>query len=241
MIEKKIYCIFGNGTVEERAAIKKTIRYLGIIFKVMSFLYFSSLLIFALWPLYVYYTENQLVSLFSYEVPYLRIDEPTGYIILLLIQIIIYIMGICGAIVTDYMFIFVTFHALLSVDLLILNLSQLKNILTVKESEKNLTDWYVAYFFLLLVSAELTICFILGNAIELKIDELFNAVTSLPWHLLSLFQQKDFIFLLARQQRPLILTIYGFVPLNFETYTTVYFLVLRALYQFFVLLLQYLE
>ncbi|XP_058122449.1 putative odorant receptor 83c [Anopheles ziemanni] len=97
------------------------------------------------------------------------------------------------------------------------------------------TDWYAAYFFLLILFFQLTLYFLIGHYVELKVDEMYDTINSVPWYKLPVSNQKEFVFLLSRQQCPLTLMIYGFAPLNFTTYMTV----LRGLYQFFVLIMQY--
>ncbi|XP_035907276.1 putative odorant receptor 83c [Anopheles stephensi] len=98
-----------------------------------------------------------------------------------------------------------------------------------------LTDWYPTYCFFLVMFTELTVYFIVGHIVELKIDEMYHKVISMPWYKLPVKEQKEFCFLMARQQRPMMLTAYGFHPMNFEAYMSV----LRGLYQFFVMILQY--
>ncbi|XP_050093449.1 odorant receptor 30a-like [Anopheles aquasalis] len=100
-----------------------------------------------------------------------------------------------------------------------------------------LTDWYPVYVFLGATFLELSAFFVIGHLVEKKVDELYDAITSLSWYQLSLQQQKEYAFVVYRQQRPLGLTAFGFMPLNFESYMSV----LKGLYQFFVLVLQYVE
>ncbi|XP_053663389.1 uncharacterized protein LOC128712521 [Anopheles marshallii] len=85
--------------------------------------------------------------------------------------------------------------------------------------------------------SELTAYFVVGHIIELKIDQMYDKVISMPWYKLPPKEQKEFCYLLSRQQRPLMLTAYGFHPMNFEAYMSV----LRGLYQFFVMIMQYVE
>uniref|UniRef100_A0A182RHE3 Uncharacterized protein n=1 Tax=Anopheles funestus TaxID=62324 RepID=A0A182RHE3_ANOFN len=98
-----------------------------------------------------------------------------------------------------------------------------------------LTDWYPTYCFLLVMFTELTIYFIIGHIIELKIDEVYHKIISMPWYKLPVKEQKEFCFLVSRQQRPMMLTAFGFHPMNFEAYMSV----LKGLYQFFVMVMQY--
>uniref|UniRef100_A0A182G010 Uncharacterized protein n=1 Tax=Anopheles albimanus TaxID=7167 RepID=A0A182G010_ANOAL len=100
-----------------------------------------------------------------------------------------------------------------------------------------LVNWYPVYVFLGATFFELSAFFVIGHLVEQKIDELYDAITSLSWYRLSLQQQKEYGFVVFRQQRPLGLTAFGFMPLNFESYMSV----LKGLYQFFVLVLQYVE
>ncbi|XP_050093463.1 odorant receptor 30a-like [Anopheles aquasalis] len=100
-----------------------------------------------------------------------------------------------------------------------------------------LTDWYPVYVFLGATFLELSAFFVIGHLVEKKVDELYDAITSLSWYQLSLQQQKEYAFVVYRQQRPVGLTAFGFMPLNFESYMSV----LKGLYQFFVLVLQYVE
>uniref|UniRef100_A0A182G008 Uncharacterized protein n=1 Tax=Anopheles albimanus TaxID=7167 RepID=A0A182G008_ANOAL len=100
-----------------------------------------------------------------------------------------------------------------------------------------LVNWYPVYVFLGATFFELSAFFVIGHLVEQKIDELYDAITSLSWYRLSLQQQKEYGFVVFRQQRPLGLTAFDFMPLNFESYMSV----LKGLYQFFVLVLQYVE
>uniref|UniRef100_A0A182WR18 Uncharacterized protein n=1 Tax=Anopheles minimus TaxID=112268 RepID=A0A182WR18_9DIPT len=100
-----------------------------------------------------------------------------------------------------------------------------------------LTDWYPTHYFLMFIFTELTVYFIVGHIIELKIDEMYGRIISMPWYKLQVKEQKEFCFLVSRQQRPMMLTACGFHPMNFETYMTV----LKGLYQFFVMIMQYVE
>uniref|UniRef100_A0A182NZI3 Uncharacterized protein n=1 Tax=Anopheles epiroticus TaxID=199890 RepID=A0A182NZI3_9DIPT len=98
-----------------------------------------------------------------------------------------------------------------------------------------LTDWYPTYCFLLAMFTQMSIYFVIGHFVELKIDDMYNKVISMPWYKLPLKEQKEFTLLMCRQQRPMMLTACGFMTMNFETYMSV----LRVLYQFFVMIMQY--
>ncbi|KFB53785.1 AGAP009706-PA-like protein [Anopheles sinensis] len=82
-----------------------------------------------------------------------------------------------------------------------------------------MTDWYAAYFFVLVIFLDFSFYFLIGHYVELKVDEMYDTINSVPWYKFPIINQKEFIFLLGRQQRPMIMTVYGFAPLNFATYT----------------------
>ncbi|XP_058815353.1 putative odorant receptor 83c [Topomyia yanbarensis] len=289
LTEENVYRRYSVGIPEEKAIVAKTSRYLSIVWKLMSALYFSTLFVFSTWPIYVYYTENRLVPLFSYEIPMVDTNQAIGYGLTMLFHVNIYLLGVFGAIISDYMFVFLAFHALACTDLFILHLAQLETLLNADSHEKDnskiaenwllcmqdhqfatefynttedifsficmvqvftcvyticdamllitLNDWYAAYCFLLVVFGNMAIYFILGNFVELKLDEMYDSITALSWNLLTLSQQKEYHYMLARSQRPMMLTIFGFVPMNFESYMSV----LRMLYQFFVMVMQYMS
>ena len=50
---------------------------------------------------------------------------------------------------------------------------------------------------------------------------MYNKIISMPWYKLPVKEQKEFRFLMSRQQNPMMLTAYGFHPMNFEAYMSV--------------------
>ncbi|KAL9708172.1 hypothetical protein quinque_011690 [Culex quinquefasciatus] len=97
------------------------------------------------------------------------------------------------------------------------------------------TDWYACYSFLLLSFISLSIYFVIGNVLEKKLDAQDMCIITFPWNLLNSEQQKEYLFVVSQLQNSLILTIYGFSPLNFETYMEV----LKGLYQFVMVILNF--
>nr|QXO34305.1 olfactory receptor Or69 [Anopheles quadriannulatus] len=100
-----------------------------------------------------------------------------------------------------------------------------------------LAFWFPTYCFLVVMFVELSIYFVIGHFVELKIDEMYSSIISMPWYKLPVEEQKEFAFLMCRQQRPMMLTAYGFLTMNFESYMSV----MKGLYQFFVMIMQYVE
>uniref|UniRef100_A0A182XPD2 Uncharacterized protein n=1 Tax=Anopheles quadriannulatus TaxID=34691 RepID=A0A182XPD2_ANOQN len=98
-----------------------------------------------------------------------------------------------------------------------------------------LTDWFPTYSYLYVMFVQLSGFFLVGHLVELKIDAMYYKIISMPWYKLPVKEQKEFRFLMSRQQNPMMLTAYGFHPMNFEAYMSV----LKRLYQFFVMIMQY--
>ena len=58
---------------------------------------------------------------------------------------------------------------------------------------------------------------------------MYNSIISMPWYKLPVEEQKEFAFLMCRQQRPMMLTAYGFLTMNFESYMSVMFYIVLIL------------
>lgn len=60
-----------------------------------------------------------------------------------------------------------------------------------------------------------------GLYIEMKFDDLCTAVYDLPWHLMSVKDRKTILFMLARTQRPPLLTFGKMAKMNMATFVHV--------------------
>ncbi|XP_065095163.1 uncharacterized protein LOC135717140 [Ochlerotatus camptorhynchus] len=286
--ETHLYVRYGSEKEPENQLVRTCAERLSIIWKVMAFLYCSTLFVFALYPLFIYITESKLIPLFMFEVPGIDWHTTQGYIITVAVQVCTYVMGLCGMILADYLFVYLVFHGMTMIDIFELHMEQLTAKLKSKSNEdepeiekswKNclkdhisftkffkdiedmlalicliqiftgvfaicdnmvlmlLTDWYAAYLFLLVCFVQLTIYFLLGNALELKVDSLHACLTHFPWDLLTVTQQKEYCFVMCRMRKSFMITMYGFSPLNFESYMSI----LRLLYQFFMMIFNFVQ
>lgn len=138
--EETIYERHSKGNKEEILILNKTVRYLGIIWKCLAVVYSSTLFVFGMWPVYVYYTKGQIVPLFLYEIPLIDFESTFGYLLHMFLHVDIYILGILGSILADYTFIFIVFHAVAYVDLFILHAKELSDLLVENSSTKDLKE-----------------------------------------------------------------------------------------------------
>uniref|UniRef100_A0A182NZ68 Uncharacterized protein n=1 Tax=Anopheles dirus TaxID=7168 RepID=A0A182NZ68_9DIPT len=271
-IERDILECYQNGTAEETAILKRTGRYLLIFFRLFLISVTVTGISFGLYPLFVYYATDEVVPLFLYELPYCDWRTSKGYVINMLFQVNLLVIGIMGLILSDFLFLMDAVYAMVSGDFLIVHLRELEIMLNDNETNELIvrqkwrqcmydhqqsteffnnvedifglmclvqvvmgTDWYPTYCYLLVMFTELTIYFVIGHFVEVKIDEMYDTIISMPWYKLPVLHQKEFNLFLCRQQRPMMLTACGFHPLNFEAYMSV----LKGLYQFFVMMMQY--
>lgn len=136
LIEEQIYRRYTGGTPEEQTIIEKTVRFVRLFWKFMVVVYAATLFVFALWPLYVFYTTGQVVPLFMYEIPMTNVDEPLGYALNLLLHIDIYVLGIMGVLVSDGSMFFVVVHGVTIVDLFVLHMNELEGLLKMEENKE---------------------------------------------------------------------------------------------------------
>ncbi|EAT47678.2 AAEL001224-PA [Aedes aegypti] len=287
-IENNLYERYPDRTSSEGEIVFIFARKYNILLKMLAVLYCSTLLVFALYPLYIYYSEGKLIPLFMFEVSYVDWHTVWGYLLTNFVQVVTYLMGLFGMILADGLLVLLVVHGLVYIEVFMIHLRDLAKMLqseNVGENEEKimelwreclvehqtiieyftdietvnggmclilvftgvfaicdnlvlcaLTDWYASYLFLLICFVQLTIYFAVGNAVELKSDALDISVVNFPWHLLKIDNQKEYLFLICQMQRPIILTVYGFSNLNLEAYMTI----LKALYQFAMMILNFL-
>ncbi|XP_063709338.1 odorant receptor 7a-like [Culicoides brevitarsis] len=81
--------------------------------------------------------------------------------------------------------------------------------------------WIIGYLSVLINSYLLMIPCLYGVAVEIKSDQLINAIYDIQWYLLSENEKKLMIVFLQAAQNPKLLTYGGLLPLNLETFTKV--------------------
>ncbi|XP_029727658.1 uncharacterized protein LOC109418214 [Aedes albopictus] len=287
-VEDKLYARYPDRSSREGEIVYKFAKKCNILIKILAPLYCSSLFVFALYPLYIYYSEGRLIPLFMYEVSYVDWHTVWGYLLTNFVQIFIYVMGLNGLIMADGLVVLLALHGIVYMEVFMIHLDELAKLLqsenVIENKEKitkmwreclsehqtlleyfddieninggmclvlvftgvfaicdNLvlcavTDWYASYSFLLICFIQMTIYFSIGNAVELKSNALDISVANFPWYMFSRDLQKEYLFLICRLQHPIILTVYGFADLSLETYMSI----LKALYQFAMMILNFL-
>ncbi|XP_041775709.1 uncharacterized protein LOC121595649 [Anopheles merus] len=240
-IEQAILQRYEDGKAEEIAVLQRTGRILWFIFRFMRTSVSSAAFGFFLYPVIAYYTTGELMPLFMIELPYYGWTTIMGLAMNMFCQANILVIGTMGAIMSDFLFFMYAIFLNTIEDIFgITCLAQvLMGIFTVCDGMLlvALTFWFPTYCFLAVMFIELSIYFVIGHFVELKIDEMYNSIISMPWYKLPVEEQKEFAFLMCRQQRPMMLTAYGLLTMNFESYMSV----LKGLYQFFVMIMQYVE
>ncbi|EDS26895.1 Odorant receptor 83c [Culex quinquefasciatus] len=125
LAEERLYRQYQDGSQQEKEIVAKTNRFLEVFWKALLALYGSTMFVFGLWPVYVYYKDGELVPLFMYYIPMVSLESTTGYLVTMAFHIDCYTYGIVGCFLTEYAFIFLSMHALVSVDLFLLHLKEL--------------------------------------------------------------------------------------------------------------------
>ncbi|EAA43491.1 AGAP009707-PA [Anopheles gambiae str. PEST] len=287
-LEQEVLKRYQDGSEEETAVLRHTGRILWIVYRIMSASYIFAAVAFGVYPAFYYFVTGVVMPLFVYELPFCDLSSSLGYAVTMCFQINLLVIGVLGAILSDFVFFMYAIYAMARTEISILHLGELENMLI--DPNKNeehtedirrkwvqcmhdhqqstsffstienlfglmclaqvateflsicdamllvlLTDWYPTYSYLYVMFVQLSGYFVIGHLVEIKIDALYNKIISLPWYKLPVKEQKEFRFLMSRQQYPMMLTAYGFHPMNFEAYMSV----LKRLYQFFVMLMQY--
>ncbi|EDS26898.1 conserved hypothetical protein [Culex quinquefasciatus] len=236
MIKTDIYQKYDSRAEPEGEMVYKYAETFHQILKILILMYFSSFVVVGLYPLYFYLVEGELTLLLMIEYPYANWHTTKGFIVTTFVHIVVYFTGICGLVLADALFIIYlkdieSFSAFICLVMVLTSVFVICiNIILAVQ-----TDWYACYSFLLLSFISLSIYFVIGNVLEKKLDAQDMCIITFPWNLLNSEQQKEYLFVVSQLQNSLILTIYGFSPLNFETYMEV----LKGLYQFVMVILNF--
>lgn len=96
-----------------------------IMFKVMTPVYISSAFIFLLYPLYMYFFENELVPILPLYLPFVDQSTVTGYIILNTYLIIAILFATCGLLGCDFFMTIITVSTLIFAKLMTIEMKQI--------------------------------------------------------------------------------------------------------------------
>uniref|UniRef100_A0A182RQS2 Uncharacterized protein n=1 Tax=Anopheles funestus TaxID=62324 RepID=A0A182RQS2_ANOFN len=109
-LKQTIYIGHTNGTVEQKSVIKRIFLVVQLITKVTTVLYTSSLFIFSLYPLYMYFIVGVKVTIFPLYIPGIDIYSAYGYGITNSLHMLIAVYGCIGAIASDIAFMMFVLH-----------------------------------------------------------------------------------------------------------------------------------
>ncbi|XP_053668459.1 putative odorant receptor 83c [Anopheles marshallii] len=116
-LKQTIYIGHTNGTPEQKSVIERIIGIVLLIMKVTTVLYTSSLLIFALYPAYMYFVVGVKVPIFPLYVPGIDIYSAYGYGMTNTCHMAIAVYGCLGAIASDNLFMMFVLHFVTYVEL----------------------------------------------------------------------------------------------------------------------------
>lgn len=109
--------------------------FIEILFKSLVVLYFSSIFLFDLYPLYVYFTQNELIPTMPLFIP--GLDEKTviGFICLICVQLNASTLAVIGFIACDYFYAVIISSTLIFAQLISYNLEQINIDLQEKDAK----------------------------------------------------------------------------------------------------------
>ncbi|KXJ72046.1 hypothetical protein RP20_CCG019061 [Aedes albopictus] len=219
-VEDKLYARYPDRSSREGEIVYKFAKKCNILIKILAPLYCSSLFVFALYPLYIYYSEGRLIPLFMYEVSYVDWHTVWGYLLTNFVQIFIYVMGLNGLIMADGLVVLLALHGIVYMEVFMIHLDELAKLLqsenVIENKEKITKMWREC-----LSEHQTLLEYLLRLFIVNPSDALDISVVNFPWHLLDGDLQKEYLFLICRMRQPIILTVYGFSDLSLETYMSV--------------------
>lgn len=143
-IKKAIYLEHLDGNERQKTEILKTVDLLHFVVKGTSLLYCSSVLLFSIYPAYMYFIVDVKVTIFPLYVPGVDIYSAYGYGFTNSIHLILSIYGLFGALASDTGFIMFVFHFYTYTDLLMIKFDEFAEKLRQIKETKNIKG-YDAY------------------------------------------------------------------------------------------------
>ncbi|XP_065091494.1 uncharacterized protein LOC135712467 [Ochlerotatus camptorhynchus] len=120
-LKETIYLKYLEGTDRQKHVILKNVSQLLLLVKGTSLLYCSSILLFSIYPAYMYFIEEVKVPIFPLLVPGIDIYSAYGYGFTNMIHMILAVYGLFGALSSDTGFMMFIFHIVTHTDLLNIN------------------------------------------------------------------------------------------------------------------------
>lgn len=86
-IEDNLYTRYPDRSTTEGEMVFMFARKYHILLRILTVLYCSTLFVFAMYPLYIYYSERELIPLFMFEVSYVDWHTVWGYLLTNFVQV----------------------------------------------------------------------------------------------------------------------------------------------------------
>lgn len=125
LIENELYQKYASTAEPEGQILYDYAKKYHILLRVIMFLYFASLFVFGLYPLYIFLDQGEIIPLFMFEIPYVDWHTTGGLIVTYAVQVITYVTGIFGIILADGLFIHYVVHAIVFMEIFEIHLHQL--------------------------------------------------------------------------------------------------------------------
>uniref|UniRef100_A0A182ILZ1 Uncharacterized protein n=1 Tax=Anopheles atroparvus TaxID=41427 RepID=A0A182ILZ1_ANOAO len=106
-----------GGTGDQKAVILRMITLIHNLVKATSVLYYSAIMLFSLYPAYMYFWMDEKVTIFPLHIPFVSIYSLYGYAFTNMIHIVVAFYGLTGAITSDTAFMMFVLHMVTYVDL----------------------------------------------------------------------------------------------------------------------------
>ncbi|XP_058130504.1 uncharacterized protein LOC131284351 [Anopheles ziemanni] len=116
-LKRTIYDGYINGTDEQKTVILRVITLILLLMKMTTVLYFSCIMIFSLYPAYMYFWEDTKVTIFPLLIPGINIYSLYGYSVTNMLQLLLALYGIVGMLASDSAFMMFVLHIVTYVEL----------------------------------------------------------------------------------------------------------------------------
>lgn len=137
MIETELFKKYSSRKEKEGEMVYGYAVKFRLILKLLVLLYLSSLVMFVLYPVYIYFVQDELVAMFVFEFPYIDPETTIGFVLTNVLQVILYVTGIWGLVLADGLFLVYVVHVLLFMDIFELHMKQLDVILQNQDGTSN--------------------------------------------------------------------------------------------------------